>query len=100
VGKKFKKFNITGVTELEKDSGPENGEELLNILIGALEKLQKSDRLDSPGYRSYLHGQVYGLATALRILYPGHGNLGERAALAVRPVITEHVCHCEEKDTI
>lgn len=95
-----KKFNPTGVSALENDSRLENGEELLNILIGALQKLEKASRLDSSDYRSYLHGQVYGLATALRILYPGPGNLGERAALAVRPVITEHVCLCEEKDNV
>lgn len=72
---------------------------MLDILLGALEELKNTGLKEGmSGYRSYLHGQIYGLATALRILYPGPGNLGERAALAVRPVITEHQCLCEDKD--
>ncbi len=88
------------MAKLENDNLLVRGEELLTLLTDALKKLEESGRLDSSDYRSYLHGQVYGLATALRILFPGAGNLGEKAALLLRPVITEHVCACEEKDTV
>lgn len=86
--------------DLDSDNHRKTGEELLNILTDALEKLKNAGRMDSSDYKSYLHGQIYGLATALRLLYPGPGNLGEKAALLLRPVITEHVCICEEKDTV
>ncbi|MFZ5651017.1 MAG: methylmalonyl Co-A mutase-associated GTPase MeaB [Bacillota bacterium] len=76
------------------------GEEVLEILLVALEELKKNGRRKGmSGYGSYLHGQIYGLATALRIIYPGHGNIGEKAALAVRPVLTEHSCLCGDKET-
>lgn len=89
-----------GVAALNTDLQLKMGEELLNILTDALEKLENAGRLDSSDYKSYLHGQIYGLATALRLLYPGPGNFGEKAALLLRPVITEHVCICEEKDSV
>lgn len=76
------------------------GVEVLEILLAALEELKKNSPRDvMSGYGAYLHGQVYGLATALRIIYPGTGNIGEKAALAVRPVLTEHSCLCGDEDT-
>lgn len=77
----------------------ERGEELLELLAAALDDLAAAGgKGGTAGYRAYLHGQIYGLATALKIIYPGPGNLGERAALAVRPVITEHSCRCDEEE--
>lgn len=73
------------------------GEELLDLLIGALKELEGAGE-GMRDYRSYLHGQIYGIATALRIIYPGPGSLGEKAALAVRPVLTEHECRCSGEE--
>ncbi|MFZ5632208.1 MAG: hypothetical protein ACOY40_05110 [Bacillota bacterium] len=76
----------------------ERGEALLDLLTAALKDLEcNKGRQGMSDYRAYLHGQIYGMAAALRIIYPGPGNLGERAALAVRPALTEHACECEEK---
>ncbi len=73
------------------------GELILGQLLEGLESLQKAGRMTgAQAYTSYMHGQIYGLATALRVLFPGPGNLGERAALALRPVITEHRCECDD----
>lgn len=75
----------------------DKGEELLEMIRSALGDLEGAGAEEEMAvYRAYLHGQIYGLSTALRILYPGPGNLGERAALAVRPVVTEHNCQCPE----
>jgi LAO/AO transport system kinase len=75
------------------------GELILAQLKDALELLQQGDRLEGVEmYTSYLHGQIYGLATALKLLFPGPGNLGEKAALALRPLITEHSCGCDDQD--
>ncbi|MQL53810.1 hypothetical protein GFC01_16415 [Desulfofundulus thermobenzoicus] len=74
------------------------GEQLLSILQQALDQLQSlppDPRLVA--YAAFLHGQVYGLATALHLLFPGKGNLGEKAALSLRPVLTEHHCDCGGK---
>ncbi|MBF7083316.1 hypothetical protein IT084_10050 [Desulfallas sp. Bu1-1] len=72
-------------------------EEVLNHLSQAVNKLKKARAGDLPEvYAAFLHGQAYGLALALRLLYPGPGNWGEKAALLVRPVITEHKCECED----
>lgn len=73
-----------------------NPEQVLDYLSQLLEAIKKA----GPGqenneYRAYLHGQVYGAATVLRIMFPGPGNLGEKAALMLRPVVTEHECRCE-----
>jgi LAO/AO transport system kinase len=79
----------------------EKGEELLGLLMAALCNLRGLDARpeETSHYRSYLHGQIYGMAAALRIIYPGPGNLGERAALALRPVVTEHHCQCSAEET-
>ncbi|MHB8157209.1 MAG: methylmalonyl Co-A mutase-associated GTPase MeaB [Desulfocucumaceae bacterium] len=77
----------------------QKGGQLLEILETALVNLKNfSNREDMSEYRTYLHGQIYGLATALKLLYPGPGNLGERAAMSVRPVITEHSCSCQGEE--
>lgn len=75
------------------------GQQILDQLNAALELLKREiGKNGSEIYSAYLHGQIYGLATALRIMFPGPGNLGEQAALAVRPVITEHRCECDDQD--
>lgn len=74
------------------------GRQILDQLATALETLQKKGGNGMEVYSAYLHGQIYGLATALRIMFPGPGNLGEQAALAVRPVITEHRCDCDDQE--
>lgn len=77
----------------------ERGQQLLDQLAAALGALQRAgEKNGSEIYSAYLHGQIYGLATALRVMFPGPGNLGEKAALEVRPVITEHRCDCEDQD--
>jgi len=77
----------------------EQGERLLELLNQSLELLRGiSSRPDAATCAAFLHGQIYGLATALRFLFPGPGNLGERAALAVRPVLTQHHCDCPSED--
>ncbi len=77
----------------------ERGEVLLDLLTAALNELVAAgSKGGTAEYRSYLHGQIFGLATALKVIYPGPGNLGERAAMAVRPVITEHSCLCGEEE--
>lgn len=73
------------------------GSELVSMLESALLELKGAgEGNDMSEYKAYLHGQVYGLATALKLLFPGPGNYGEKAAMAVRPVITEHSCQCED----
>ncbi len=73
------------------------GELLLKQLNEALECLCRSEGVKgTEAYASYIHGQIYGLATALRIMFPGPDNLGEKAAMAVRPFITEHRCDCDD----
>jgi LAO/AO transport system kinase len=70
--------------------------EYLALLVKELEKVRTGNNLEN--YTAFLHGQIHGLAMSLRLLYPGPGNWGEKAALLVRPVITEHRCNCDERD--
>lgn len=81
----------------EQQNYREKGEMLLQQVYAALDLLSNEKLVDA-GCRAYLHGQVYGLATALRIFFPGPGNLGEKAALALRPVLTEHKCQCDGEE--
>lgn len=72
------------------------GEELFNSLKDSLTAWERAVKL--PGcehYASFLHGQIEGLAQSLRVLYPGPNNWGEKAAFAVRPLLTEHRCDCD-----
>ncbi|MCQ2559697.1 MAG: hypothetical protein MJ157_03195 [Clostridia bacterium] len=71
----------------------QKAEQVFQQLKEALEQIQScpEENRQTP-YGAYLHGQIYGLATALKIIFPGEGNWGEKAGLAVRPVITEHKC--------
>lgn len=79
------------------DSSAGKGGEIMAILESVLQELNgQEEKSGLSEYRAYLHGQAYGLATALKILFPGPGNYGEKAAMAVRPVITEHSCSCGE----
>ncbi|MCG8400370.1 MAG: hypothetical protein MJA84_02115 [Firmicutes bacterium] len=74
-----------------------SSEEVLQYLKQLLQQLENCrDTENSGNYRSYLHGQVYGAAVVLRLLFPGPGNLGEKAALMLRPVLTEHQCQCDD----
>lgn len=76
----------------------EKGRELLSLLMAALRELEAAGgNKGMSEYRAYLHGQVYGLAMALRLIFPGPGNLGEKAALALRPLMTEHLCRCGDE---
>ncbi|MCL6477800.1 MAG: hypothetical protein K6T65_05235 [Peptococcaceae bacterium] len=76
----------------------DRGEIVLDLLTAALQDLENHrGRQGMSDYMAYLHGQIYAMAAALRIIYPGPGNLGERAALAVRPALTEHACDCTNK---
>lgn len=68
--------------------------EYLEQLLKLMEEARSSGGDDN--YQAYLHGQIYGAALVLRLLFPGPGNPGERAALLARPVITEHKCRCED----
>jgi len=70
---------------------------LTDYLDTALDKLKNIPINNNTGdYAAFIHGQVYGIAMALRILFPGPGNWGEKAALKIRPVLTEHKCNCDE----
>lgn len=83
---------MTDTNEIEN-----RGELLLQQLTQALECLRSSEGVKgAEAYASYMHGQIYGLATAMKIMFPGPGNWGEKAALAVRPFITEHRCDCDD----
>lgn len=69
---------------------------LLEYLDIALDRIQSMPGDEAEEYRSFIHGQVYGIAMALRMLFPGPDNWGEKAALKIRPVLTEHKCECTE----
>ncbi|AGL01452.1 methylmalonyl Co-A mutase-associated GTPase MeaB [Desulfoscipio gibsoniae] len=76
-----------------------NVEVIFNHLQQLVDQLQKTEKFDLPdqNYQVYLHGEIYGISLALRQLYPGPGNWGEKAGLLIRPVLTEHQCDCQEK---
>lgn len=75
------------------------GREVTEQVLESLQLLKKCrEDKNKALYASYLHGQIYGLATALRIIFPGSLNWGEKAALAVREVITEHKCECQDHE--
>ncbi|KAF1084676.1 hypothetical protein SPSYN_02455 [Sporotomaculum syntrophicum] len=82
------------------DENKMNAQAVLTHLQQLIREFQKSSifAVQDNSYAAYLHGQIYGLALALRLLYPGPGNWGERAALLVRPVLTEHQCDCPEEN--
>ncbi|MCS5695851.1 hypothetical protein [Desulfofundulus thermocisternus] len=74
------------------------GEKLLTIFSQTLSQLQSlPNDPELANYAAFLHGQIYGLAIALHFLFPGPGNLGEKAALMLRPVLTEHRCECKDQ---
>jgi len=76
---------------------PGNTEQVLEYLSQLTEDIKKARSAEGgENYQAYLHGQLYGAALMLHLLFPGPGNLGERAALMARPVITEHDCRCED----
>ncbi|SFG45360.1 LAO/AO transport system kinase [Desulfotomaculum arcticum] len=72
-------------------------ETIIQFLTDMVEELDRARNNHQPeNYCAFLHGQISGLAIALRTLYPGPGNWGEKAALILRPVITEHKCDCRD----
>ena len=78
-----------------------NTQAVLTYLQQLIREFQKNSAGAAPdnGYAAYLHGQIYGIALALQMLYPGPDNWGEKAAFLVRPVLTEHQCDCSENTT-
>lgn len=70
-------------------------EQLKNVL----ENARNFRELAGDGtYQSFLHGQAAGLVLALKILFPGDGNLGEQASALVVPVLGENKCGCHDHD--
>ena len=83
--------------EMEKDSLDKRGQLLLELLDDVLRAIQSTpDSTGAGEYKAYLHGQAYGLAVALKTVFPGPENLGEKAAKLSRPVITEFNCECRD----
>jgi len=75
----------------------EEAQRVFELLTQSLDDLETARAKNlSENYTAYLHGQIYGLATALKIIFPGPGNWGEKAAFLIRPKITEHNCDCNE----
>ena len=73
------------------------GGQALEYLSQLAEDIKKARSAgDSESYQAYLHGQLYGAAVVMRLLFPGPGKLGEKAALMARPLITEHDCQCDD----
>ena len=72
-------------------------EQIIELLTGMVNELARARSNNQPeNYCAFLHGQISGIAIALRTLFPGPGKLGEKAALILRPVITEHQCDCQD----
>lgn len=64
-----------------------------------LENAQNFRELTGDGsYQAFLHGQAAGLVLALKILFPGEGDLGEQASTLVVPVLGENQCDCHHHD--
>jgi len=79
-----------------KNNLEEKAAYLLEYLDIALDRIKSLPGDEAEEYRSFMHGQVYGIAMTLRVLFPGPDNWGEKAALKIRPVLTEHKCECHE----
>lgn len=82
--------------EMEEDSLDKRGQLLLNLMDDVLRAIENSPDAGAGEYKAYLHGQAYGLALALKTIFPGPENLGERAAKMSRSVITEFKCECRD----
>ncbi|WP_034629282.1 hypothetical protein [Desulfotruncus alcoholivorax] len=81
--------------EKSTDVSTSTPETIIQLLASIVEELDRARNNNQPeNYCAFLHGQISGIAIALRTLFPGPGNLGEKAALILRPVITEHKCDC------
>lgn len=80
----------------DKNMAPGDAEKVYHYLANLIEELDNVKMITgSENYTAYLHGEIYGITMTLRLLYPGPGNWGEKAAFLVRPSITEHRCECE-----
>lgn len=91
-------MQFSSQADLNKLVNLKDTENVFNYLVQLVEELKKTRMQNRPpeNYTAFLHGQIHGLALALRLLFPGPDNWGEKAALLVRPVITEHQCDCEK----
>ncbi|MCL6559909.1 MAG: hypothetical protein K6U74_14175 [Firmicutes bacterium] len=77
----------------------QQGQLIFEQLKKILENIQKFR--DMPGdetYQSFLHGQAAGLVLALKIMFPGDGNIGEQASYLASSVMGEHQCSCHDHD--
>ncbi|MCL6638368.1 MAG: hypothetical protein K6T80_01635 [Firmicutes bacterium] len=50
-------------------------------------------------YLSFLHGQASGMVLALKILFPGAGEPGEKAEELARSVLGEKGCTCRNGES-
>jgi len=76
---------------------PGGAGQVLEYLSQLTEDIKKARSAgDGENYQAYLHGQLYGAALVMRLLFPGPGGLGEKAAFMARPLITEHDCRCDD----
>lgn len=72
---------------------------ILEQLKNVLENVRNFRELEGDGsYQAFLHGQAAGLVLALKILFPGDGNLGEQASDLAVPVLGENKCGCHHHD--
>lgn len=77
----------------------DQGTLLMDQLNTILENARNFRELVGDGtYQAFLHGQAAGLVLALKIMFPGDGNLGEQASALVVPVLGENKCGCHHHD--
>lgn len=77
----------------------DRGELVLEQLKKVLECSRNSRELAEGGsYRAFLHGQAAGLVLALKIMFPGEGDLGEQASQLAVAVLGENECGCHHHD--
>lgn len=81
--------------ETLQDLGARIQEQLAKVLENAG---SFRDLAGGGAYRAFLHGQASGLALALKIMFPGDGDLGEQAAAQVASVMGENKCGCHHHD--
>lgn len=77
----------------------EHGEILLEQLEKILENSRNFRELNNGGsYRAFLHGQAAGLVLALKVMFPGEGDLGEQASQLAAVSFGENECGCHHHD--
>ena len=82
------------------ETSAETPEKIYSCLTDLVRQLQKAEStiLQDNSFAAYLHGQIYGITMCLQLLYPGADNWGEKAALLIRPLLSEQVCDCPEAE--